>query len=285
MGKYMSITKAIIPVAGYGTRFLPITKTINKSMLPVLNRPVVDYIVQDCIKAGITEIIFVVLPNERQIHNYYEPNKKLEEYLRERGAPAKLKLITNINDGATFSFVKQPQNDKYGTAIPVALVEDLVKAEENFLVLMGDDFVYHRDNISEIAKLIDTHKNTGADATVACAELSKQELLKYSVVNTHKESGHLFFRSMIEKPKLAEITSNLGNVSKYVFSADIFKYVRQVQPNPLNGEYYLTDAVNAFAQKKHRVAVHTTSGTYLDCGTLEGWLNANQVVAKAEGIL
>jgi UTP--glucose-1-phosphate uridylyltransferase len=70
-----------------------------------------------------------------------------------------------------------------------------------------------------------------------------------------------------------------------VFSADIFKYVRQVQPNPLNGEYYLTDAVNAFAKEKHRVAVHTTSGTYLDCGTLEGWLNANQVVAKAEGIL
>src|SRR3989344_5101089 len=110
----MQISKAIIPVAGYGTRFLPITKTINKTMLPILNRPLVDYIVADCVKAGVKDIFFVVLPEETQLQNYYSRNKKLEDYLLDRKAQAKYELIADIHKQANFHFIKQPQDGRYG---------------------------------------------------------------------------------------------------------------------------------------------------------------------------
>lgn len=276
------ITKAIIPVAGYGTRFLPITKTINKTMLPILNRPVVDYIVEDCVKAGIKDIIFIIVPGETQLKDFYSRNEKLEKYLLDRQAQDKYERIANIHKQASFHFIEQPQDGRYGTAIPPLLAQEFIEADEPFLVLMGDDIVFHADGASELKALIKTFEESGSDAAMACAQLPPEEIVKYGVVEAEETGQNLHFKQMIEKPEPDQIHSDLANISKYVFKYDMFNFIKRVQPNEDNGEYYLIDAVNAYVADKHTVAIHKITGQYLDGGTVEGWLRANQVVAKAQ---
>jgi UTP--glucose-1-phosphate uridylyltransferase len=165
------------------------------------------------------------------------------------------------------------------------LVQQYIEANEAFLVLMGDDFVFHPDGASEVAALIKTYESSRCNAAMACAQLPKSEIVKYGVVETEDISGHLQFKSMIEKPKPEQINTNLANISKYIFGHDMFEYLKRVKPNNENGEYYIIDAINEYAADKHSVAVHKITGQYLDGGTLEGWLNANQVVAKARGLI
>ena len=279
------ITKAIIPVAGYGTRFLPITKTINKTMLPILNRPVVDYIVEDCVKAGIKDIIFIIIPGETQLKDYYSRNQNLEAYLLDRNARDKYQKIADIHKQANFHFVEQPQDGRYGTAIPPLLAQKFIEADEPFLVLMGDDIVFHSDGKSELKELIATYEAAGTDGAMACAQFSAKEIIKYAVVETTETGQYLHFKQMVEKPASDQVRSNLANISKYIFKYDMFNYIKKVQPNPENKEYYITDAINAYVADKHTVAVHKIRGQYLDGGTVEGWLKANDVVAKAQGLI
>ena len=135
-------TKAIIAVAGYGTRRLPIAKAVEKCMLPLLNRPVVDYAVSDCVKAGVTDVYFVVSGDARQLRDYYERQPVLEDYLRTKG---KSDLIDEIRppQGVTFHYISQDLSDgRYGTSIPVWLCRDYVRADEPVLVIMGDQTFY-----------------------------------------------------------------------------------------------------------------------------------------------
>ena len=148
----MEITKAIIPVAGWGTRMLPITKAIEKCMLPVGKRPIIDYVVQDCLAAGIREFIFVVSEQSSQLEAYYRSNIHLNDYLRRKGKEDMLPLIAPLK--ANMHFVTQPSYGKYGTAVPVALASDYINMGESAVVLMGDDFMYNPDGSSEVARLI-----------------------------------------------------------------------------------------------------------------------------------
>lgn len=281
----MKITKAIIPVAGYGTRFLPITKTLNKTMLPILNRPLVDYVVADAVKAGVKEVFFVVLPGESQLRNYYSRDKKLEDYLLDRKAQDKYEQIADVHKQAKFHFVDQPQDGRYGTAIPVLLVQEFIERDEPFLVLMGDDFVFNADGSSTTQRLIDAYATARTDAAMAVVKLSATEISKYAAVEVDESSGQRLLKGMVEKPSPEQVTSEFSNISKYIFDYDIFDYLRKVQPNPDNGENYINDAILAYAEDKHTVLVQPIEGEYLDGGYLEGWLHANQVVAKAKGLL
>ena len=146
------IIKAIIPVAGWGTRMLPITKAIEKCMLPVGKRPIIDYVVQDCLAAGIREFIFVVSEQSSQLEAYYRSNIHLNDYLRRKGKEDMLPLIAPLK--ANMHFVTQPSYGKYGTAVPVALASDYINTDESAVVLMGDDFMYNPDGSSEVARLI-----------------------------------------------------------------------------------------------------------------------------------
>ena len=129
------ITKAIIPVAGWGTRMLPITKSIEKCMLPIGNRPLIDYVVQDCLAAGVRELIFVVGEQSSQLESYYRSNILLNDYLRSKGKDDKLALVAPID--AKLHFVTQPSYGKYGSAVPVALAADYLEDGESAVVLMG----------------------------------------------------------------------------------------------------------------------------------------------------
>lgn len=274
----MNCTKAIIPVAGYGTRRLPVTKTIEKSMLPILNRPVIDYIVQDCVKAGITDIYLVVNEGATQIRDYFSRDPGLEEYLSANKKHGKIKDITPPKN-VTFHYVEQAVRGDapYGTAVPVWLCRKFIEPDEHFLVVSGDDFIFNPDGSSEIKRLI---KAAGTKSAMLGVEISETEVSSYGVIAAHEEGEHMIFDHIQEKPSIEEAQSNLINVSKYVFPASFFTYLEAaVKQQGQTGEYYITDPLNAFVHDGHEVRVVRAQGEYLDSGTVENWLYANQYIA------
>ena len=251
------IIKAIIPVAGWGTRMLPITKAIEKCMLPVGKRPIIDYVVQDCLAAGIREFIFVVSEQSSQLEAYYRSNIHLNDYLRRKGKEDMLPLIAPLK--ANMHFVTQPSYGKYGTAVPVALASDYINTDESAVVLMGDDFMYNPDGSSEVARLI---------------AATHESISRYGAI-VIDESGH--FREIVEKPRPEEAPSDYANIGKYVLTKQVIDSCADIAVSP-RGEYDLTDAITQFAQAGGAVKVVPAVGRHLDGGSLDGWLYANNVV-------
>lgn len=273
----MKITKAIIPVAGWGVRRLPITKTIEKCMLPIGNRPIVDYTVQDCIKAGITDIYFVVGENSDQIRDFYRTNIDLNDYLKRNGKAEMIDLIRPPK--VNLHYIVQSSYGKYGTAIPVALAFPELTKGESVVVLMGDDTLYNADGSSEVARMIAATPE-GENALLG-VQVPRDKVSRYGVIamNDNQE-----FTAIIEKPTPEEAPSNLINVSKYVLNYATMKQIYDYAARTdVVGEYYITDPINQAVAAGETVKVIPAQGTYLDSGTVEGWLAANEVVLKGNG--
>lgn len=270
------ITKAVIPVAGWGTRLLPLTKAIEKAMLPVGNRPLVDYAVQDCIAAGIEDIIFVVGEQSDQIQRYYGRNKPLEEYLEGVGKHALLPLV-QPPEQINFHYVVQPANGRYGTAIPVALAaKQHSLSETGAVVLMGDDFIYQPEGGSETKRLL---RAAGEDASLLGVEVNPAEVSRYGVLQI--EDGK--FKGIVEKPHPDEAPTNLINVSKYVMNAGLLEHVCEYAGrDDVVGEWQITEPITQWVQGGGVVQVVPASGEYLDGGTLEGLHHANTVVRSCD---
>ena len=275
----MKIKKAIIPCAGFGTRFLPITKTIQKEMLPILGRPIIDHVVDDCIAAGIEEIIFVINEHNYQVLHFYRENRRLYEYLERMHKIQLYDQISNIHSKAKFHFVKQTDHDPYGTAVPVILAKDFVKDEEAFLVLMGDDFIYKAGQSSEVKRMIETFEVSQANALITCIEKDDSELSRYGIAQVNQNNGYRYLEKLVEKPAPGSAPSNLANISKFILSNKIFPILEKQAVNQATGELYITDTVEQLAQSE-KVVVHTPDGQYLDGGYPLGWLLSNLTVAK-----
>lgn len=269
----MNITKAIIPVAGWGTRRLPITKTIEKCMLPIGNRPLVDYVVQDCLQAGITELIFVVGEDSTQLQDYYRSNIKLNDYLRKKNKADMLELVAPL-EGVKLHFVVQPTSyGKYGTAVPVALASQYVNDRESVVVLMGDDFIWNRDGSSEVQRLMDATPE--GECGLVAVQVGNEDVSRYGVIVKNDDD---YYERIVEKPAVEDAPSNLINPSKYILTKDVLELAKTVEADA-SGEYYIIDAINSYVQNGGRVKVHQAVGEYLDGGSLDGWLHANNVVA------
>ncbi|MDR1032436.1 MAG: hypothetical protein LBL84_00270 [Candidatus Nomurabacteria bacterium] len=273
----MKISKAIIPIAGWGTRRLPITKVIEKSMIPVGNRPIVDYVVEDCILGGIKDIYFVVSEVEpSQVQAYYEPNATLERYLIERAKLDKLTLVRNVPDGINFHYVVQPDNGSYGTTVPVAVAAEVFDIHEPVAVLMGDDFIYGAKGGSEVANMMKQMKSAN-DSVILGAPVAEKDISLYGVF---KVSNDGLLEAIIEKPEPKDAPSNLINISKYIMSPKLLEMVvehhKKGETND-SGEYHITDPVTEYS-KSNIMRVMPITGEYLDGGTLDGWLHANNVV-------
>lgn len=270
----MNVTKAVIPVAGWGTRMLPITKSIEKSMLPVGKRPVVDYVVQDLLKAGIKDIYFVVGEQSSQIQSYYRSNIQLNDYLRSRGKEEMLKLVAPL-EGVNIHFITQPLDGGYGTSVPVGLVNQYIDDDESALVIMGDQFFYRTDGGSNAKDLIDLVSSRGATAGLYGNPVAEELIPKFGIIE--KDSDDNFVR-IIEKPSIEEAPSNLNNSSFYIFDKDIFQLAESLPVNPARGEFEVTDAINAYVADGKKMVVGTIKGEYMECGSVEGWLKANEIV-------
>ena len=272
------ITKAIIPVAGWGTRRLPITKIIEKSMLPVGNRPLVDYSVQELIKAGITDIYMVISNVEPcQVQEFYRDNLALNDYLVERGKADRLALAKTLPDHVKIHYTTQDPAGRYGTAVPVALVVEEYNLDEPVLVFMGDDFVWNPDGESAAESLIHSLQSENESAILG-VEIPREKVDKYGVLSV--QDGKLV--DVVEKPSVEEAPSNMINVSKYIMSRDLLRrvvnYVKSHDFGPLDQEYLVTDPIDEYIKEGGIMRVAPTTGEYLDGGSVEGWVHANNVV-------
>ncbi len=272
------ITKAIIPVAGWGTRRLPITKIIEKSMLPVGNRPLVDYSVQELIKAGITDIYMVISNVEPcQVQEFYRDNLALNDYLVERGKADRLALAKTLPDHVKIHYTTQDPAGRYGTAVPIALVVEEYNLDEPVLVFMGDDFVWNPDGESAAESLIHSLQSENESAILG-VEIPREKVDKYGVLSV--QDGKLV--DVVEKPSIEEAPSNMINVSKYVMSRDLLRrvvnYVKSHDFGPLDQEYLVTDPIDEYIKEGGIMRVAPTTGEYLDGGSVEGWVHANNVV-------
>ncbi len=272
------ITKAIIPVAGWGTRRLPITKIIEKSMLPVGNRPLVDYSVQELIKAGVKDIYMVISNTEPcQVQEFYKDNLALNQYLIERGKEDRLKLAKTLPDDVTIHYTVQDPAGKYGTAVPIALVVKEYKVDEPVLVFMGDDFIWNPGGESAAEALIKA-SGENEESAILGVEIPKEKVKKYGVLS--EKDGKLV--GVVEKPEPEDAPSNLINVSKYIMTPEllnrIVKYVDEHDFGPKDQEYMVTDPIDDFIKDGGVMRVAPTTGEYLDGGSVEGWLHANNVV-------
>ena len=274
------ITKAIIPIAGWGTRRLPITKVIEKSMLPVGNRPLVDYSVQELIAAGIKDIYMVVSNVDPcQVREYYRDNHALNKYLIERGKKDRLKVAKTIPNDIRVHYTMQDPSGKYGTAVPIAMVVEEYRINEPVVVFMGDDFIWNPDGESATESLLSSIKSDNESAILG-VEIPKEDVEKYGVLSV--EDGKL--TGVVEKPSVENAPTNLINVSKYIMSPDllkeIVKYVHENDFGVEDQEYLVTDPIDRYIKRGGTVRVASTTGEYLDGGSVEGWVHANNVVCN-----
>lgn len=272
------ITKAIIPVAGWGTRRLPITKIIEKSMLPVGNRPLVDYSVQELVKAGVTDIYMVISNVEPcQVKAFYQDNLALNQYLTDRGKSDRLELAKTLPDNVKIHYLPQDPSGKYGTAVPVAMVAEEYNITEPVLVFMGDDFIWNPSGKSASDSLLEAVRNDQESAMIG-VEVPHDQVDKYGILSI--EDGLL--TDVVEKPAVEDAPSNLINVSKYIISPELMQeivtYVNTHDFGPKDQEYIITDPIDTYIKKGGTMRVVSAEGQYLDGGSVEGWIHANNVV-------
>lgn len=272
------ITKAIIPVAGWGTRRLPITKIIEKSMLPVGNRPLVDYSVQELIKAGVKDIYMVISNVEPcQVQEFYKDNLALNQYLIERGKEDRLDLAKTLPDDVSIHYTIQDPSGKYGTAVPVQMVVEEYNLNESVFVFMGDDFIWNPHGESTASSLFSALQDNTESAILGVA-VPQTAIEKYGVLSIQDNK----LTSIVEKPNPKNAPSNLINVSKYIMSPPLLQtvvdYVKNHDFGPKDQEYLITDPITTYIKDGGIMRIAHTTGEYLDGGSVEGWLHANNVV-------
>lgn len=246
-------------------------------MLPLGNRPLVDYVVQDCLAAGVNDIYFVVGEQSEQLQAYYRDNIALNDYLQAKNQARLLDLVKPPE--ATFHFITQPSYGKYGTSIPVALCKDFIDNDEQFLVIMGDQSFFQPEGGSNAQRLIEIVNQSEARSGLLGVPVAPEDVGQYGIIESD-ENG--IYTRIIEHPKPGETTSLLNNASFYLFDQPIFEFIEadMQRPHEPGQEYWLIDAINDYVSTGQKVVVGQANGTYLDCGNVQGWLHANQVVVS-----
>lgn len=270
-----TIKKAVFPVAGFGTRFLPATKAMPKELLPIIDKPLIQYAAEEAISAGIETLIFVTGRNKRAIEDHFDSNQELEMALRAKGKDAQADHVRNILPcGVECIFVRQPEQLGLGHAV---LCAERAVGDEAFAVLLADDFLTY-DGAGVTADLVEAYTQSGK-TQLSVMEVDGPDISKYGVVNPDPATGGV--AGLIEKPKAEDAPSNLASIGRYVLTPDIFGILRQ-QPVGAGGEIQLADAVNTQAANGHVEAV-TLNGQRFDCGSVNGYLDAIQFMAKRLG--
>ena len=262
------IIKAIIPVAGLGTRFLPASKAVPKELLPILDRPLLQLIVEEIASAGIEEIIFVISPEKNEIEKFFARDEKLEKKLVEKGKTELLTEIQKISEIAKFSFVEQVEALGDGHAILQAREKI---GDENFLVVFGDDLLLGEPT----RQLLEAYEEKNGPI-VGLQKVAPSEVEKFGIVGLGEND---VIEKFVEKPKAAEAPSDLAIVGRYICPPEIMEILAQ---NPSqSGEIRLIDALEIL-QKQTQIFGKVLEGQRFDCGQKTGWLAANLHFAKQD---
>jgi len=263
------IRKAVFPAAGFGTRFLPVTKSLPKEMLPIVDKPVIQYLVEEAVAAGIEEIIIVTGRGKRSIEDHFDYSFELEHTLVEKGKHSLLKEVQGIANLAKFVYVRQPMPLGDGHAILCA--KELI-GDEPFVVLFGDDIVDHK--IPAIKQLINVYNKTGR-SVIGLEKVDKKETDQYGIIKPKKQKqpGRIYeIENLVEKPSPEKAPSNLAIIGKYVVTPEIIKALEKSKPSH-GGEIRLIDGFREL-KKKQAIYGYEIEGKRYDTGNKLGLITA-----------
>ena len=268
-----SVKKLIIPVAGYGTRFLPATKAQPKEMLPVVDKPIVQYVVEDAVKSGIESIILVTGSGKRAVEDHFGYNYELQAFLKKAGKDDLRIEIKRIADMANFIYIRQ--KGPYGNGTPILCAKHLI-GDEPFAVMWGDEFFY-TEGKPQLRQLMDVYEKYG-DPVLTAYNVDRQDTARYGVIDgIEVESGVVQIKSIVEKPEPAKAPSTLASLGGFILTPDIFEALEKTKLGK-GGELWLVDAISKLL-KKRPIYAKKIDGTYYDTGSKIGYLKANVEMA------
>ena len=271
------VRKAVFPAAGFGTRFLPATKAMPKELLPIVDKPLIQYAAEEAIAAGIDTLIFVTGRNKRAIEDHFDSNQELEAALRSKGKIEQADMVHSIMpQGVECIFVRQPEQLGLGHAV---LCAERAVGDDPFAVLLADDFLTF-EGTGVTADLVKGYAVSGR-TQLSVMEVNGPDISKYGVVQPGSTEGSV--AGLIEKPIFEQAPSNLASIGRYVLAPDIFEILRGQAPGA-GGEIQLADAINTQAAARQVEAV-MLNGQRFDCGSVKGFLKAIMYVAERDRLV
>ncbi|MDY4592198.1 MAG: UTP--glucose-1-phosphate uridylyltransferase GalU [Eubacteriales bacterium] len=263
------VTKVVIPAAGFGTRFLPATKSLPKEMFPIVDTPTLQYVVEEAVKSGITDVLIILGKNKKCIEDHFDYAVELENLLAKAGKNAEIKVVREIADMANFHYIRQKEMKGSGHAI---LLAKAFVGNEPFGVIYGDDVVYN-PNSPALSQLIKAYETTGK-TIVGCQNVPREEAVKYGIVQPGAVKGrYTEIKGFVEKPPIDKLPSTLASMGRYVLTPDIFDILENTPPSP-SGEIYLTDAILTLANTSGAYA-YDFEGKRYDVGDKVGYIEAS----------
>lgn len=262
----MKVRKAVIPAAGLGTRLLPATKAVPKEMMPILDKPAIQYIVEEAVEAGIEEILIITNRGKDAIENHFDVSFELEKHLEEKENQELLDIIRPISKLAKFYFIRQQSPNGLGHAVGMA--KEFIK-DEPFAVLLGDDLFYHEKQncLKSLIDIYDKEKKS----VFALMKVPMEDVNKYGIISGNKLEENLYnVKGLIEKPSPMEAPTNLAVMGRYVFTSKIFEMIDETKPGK-GGEIQLTDAMNDLLAFQGMLG-YIFDGKRYDTGNLLGYL-------------
>jgi UTP--glucose-1-phosphate uridylyltransferase len=272
----MDVRKAVITAAGWGTRFLPVTRSQPKEMLPLVDKPLIQYSVDEALKSGIEQIIMVTSMGKRAIEDYFDRSIDLEYFLERRGETELLRKMVEISSLTDICFFRQ--KEKLGLGHAILMVKDTVD-NEPFAVVLPDDII--DSNVPGLKQMMDVYNEYGS-SVIAIERVAEKDIGKYGIIEPQQVGKRVYqVLNLVEKPELSEAPSRLGIVGRYILTPRIFDILKFTPPDK-NGEIQLTDALGLLL-KEQKVFACEIEGTRYDAGTPLGWLKANVSLALKRG--
>ena len=269
------IKQAIIPLAGLGTRLLPLTSVFAKELLPINGKPGLEYIINECIDAGIKQIIFIISKRKQMIKKYFYNDKFYKELIKKKNdSRVKEEYQKILKYRKMIKFVYQ--NEPKGTGDAVLKTKRYIK-DKYFLMLLPDDLIIKK-NCSK--SMIQTH-NKFKSSVMASMSVNKKTVSRWGIYKINKKLNmtDYLIRGVIEKPKIKEAPSNKAVIGRYILPKKIFTKLKNLKPSK-GGEIHITDAIQLLINDKEKFIAHNFTGKYLDCGTMDGYINSSKEIAK-----
>ena len=270
------IKQAIIPLAGLGTRLLPLTSVFAKELLPINGKPGIQYILDECIEAGIKEVVFIISKKKQMIKNYFYNDNFYKKIIKKKKDPRIIKEYKKIlRYKKMIKFVYQ--NKPLGTGDAVLKTKNFIK-QKFFLMLLPDDLIIKK-NCSK--SMINIHKRYKS-AVMASMNVSKKTVSRWGIFKLDKkfDKKNYLIKDVIEKPSIINAPSNKAVIGRYILPKKIFSKLSKLKPGK-GGEIHITDAIQSLIYENDKFIAHTFSGKYLDCGSMDGYIKSNLEIAKS----
>ena len=269
------IKQAIIPLAGLGTRLLPLTSVLPKELLPINGKPGLEYILDECIESGITEIIFIISKKKEIIKKYFYNDIFYTNLIKKKGRDKRLKIeyskIKKYKKVIRFVY----QNSPRGTGDAILKCKNLIKSNY-FLLLMPDDLIIKNNCSNSLIKL---HKRYNS-SIIASKKVLRKNVTRWGIFDFKRiNKKNFLIKDVVEKPNIKSAPSNYAVIGRYILPRKIFKILENQKPGK-NAEIHITDSIRSLISKKNRFIGHIFDGKYLDCGSMEGYINSNLEISK-----